>query len=61
MLWRLIKMASFPSLALFFLTSCGHNPITGQKELHLVSKKQEISMGEDNYHYGQQQSGGIYR
>jgi predicted Zn-dependent protease len=41
-------------------TGCAKNPVTGRAELHLVSTKQEIKMGEKNYLYGQQASGGKY-
>ncbi len=40
--------------------SCGVNPATGKQEFQLVSDKKEISLGEQNYPYGQQSSGGIF-
>jgi predicted Zn-dependent protease len=42
------------------LVSCAKNPVTGQRELHLISDHKEISLGEKNYLYGQQSSGGKY-
>lgn len=48
------------ALLLIQLASCAKNPVTGRPELHLVSTQQEIKMGESNYLYGQQASGGAY-
>jgi predicted Zn-dependent protease len=45
---------------LFVVQSCGVNPATGKKEIQLVSDRKEISMGAQNYPYGQQSSGGIF-
>ncbi len=45
---------------LLAIQSCGVNPATGRKELQLVSDRKEISMGEQNYPYGQQNSGGLF-
>ncbi len=45
---------------LVILSGCAKNPVTGHHELHFVSTKQEIKMGEKNYLYGQQASGGKY-
>lgn len=42
------------------LSSCGNNPVTGRKEIQLVSNSREIHMGEENYPIGQQASGGVY-
>lgn len=39
---------------------CAVNPVTGKNELHLISEREEISMGSKNYTPGQQQSGGQY-
>lgn len=55
------------SLLLLFLSitsllsqSCGVNPATGKQEFQLISDKKEISIGQQNYPYGQQSSGGIF-
>lgn len=42
------------------LGGCAKNPVTGDRELHLVSQSKEIRMGEENYGFGQQMGGGIY-
>lgn len=34
-----------PVLAIFFLSSCARNPVTGKREFMLVSKGQEVQMG----------------
>jgi predicted Zn-dependent protease len=46
---------------LILLGACATNPVTGQRELSLVSENKEIAIGEDNYGYTQQTEGGPYR
>ena len=41
-------------------TGCAVNPVTGEKELSLVSTEQEIAMGEQQYAPSQQSQGGQY-
>ena len=48
------------SLLVGVIAGCAVNPVTGKSELHLVSEKEEISLGRKNYIPGQQQSGGQY-
>lgn len=62
-----LPMRKFKPYFLLFLCctalltqSCGVNPATGKKEIQLVSDNKEISLGEQNYPYGQQSSGGIF-
>lgn len=55
-----ISLCLLFTMSLFVVQSCGVNPATGRKEIQLVSDKKEISMGEQNYPYGQQSSGGIF-
>jgi beta-barrel assembly-enhancing protease len=43
-----------------FVVQCSTNPVTHQRELHLVSQSQEIKIGNDNYSKSQQSSGGLY-
>lgn len=43
------------------LQACGTNPVTGEKELQLISRSAEIRLGEENYLYTQQSQGGAYR
>jgi len=41
------------------LQACGVNPVTGQRELTLVSERQEIAMGIQHYGPSQQSQGGL--
>jgi len=41
-------------------TACATNPVTGKKELQLISQSQEISIGVENYIPTQQSQGGPY-
>ncbi len=43
-----------------FLAGCSVNPVTGDRELVLVSGAQEVAMGEQNYAPMQQSQGGAY-
>ena len=43
-----------------FLTGCSVNPVTGKRELILISSAQEIQMGKQNYAPMQQSQGGAY-
>ncbi|MGI9263088.1 MAG: M48 family metalloprotease [Woeseiaceae bacterium] len=47
-------------LVLLALAGCAVNPVTGKRELSLVSEGQEIALGEENYAYMQQSGGGEY-
>ncbi|MFQ5329253.1 MAG: M48 family metalloprotease [Thermodesulfobacteriota bacterium] len=42
------------------LHSCATNPVTGKRELTLLSESAEISMGEENYLFSRQSQGGDY-
>jgi len=42
------------------LAGCGTNPVTGQKELQLVSEAQEVEIGAQQYGPSQQMQGGDY-
>ncbi len=46
--------------ALASLTSCTINPVTGERELALVSPQDEITIGEQQYFPSQQMQGGEY-
>jgi predicted Zn-dependent protease len=46
--------------SLFGLVSCGTNPVTGDQELQLVSRDQEISIGNQQYSPTRQAQGGDY-
>ncbi len=41
-------------------TGCGTNPVTKKREFQLVSEKQEISIGQQNYSPARQSQGGDY-
>lgn len=45
-------------LALLIATSCSKNPVTGQRELHIISESQERQIGADAYQTATQAQGG---
>ena len=51
-----------PTALIFFLLlgACAVNPVTGDRELMLVSGEQDIATGEQNYVPMQQSQGGVY-
>jgi len=57
MVMQSFKSIAFAFLALAFL-ACGTNPVTGKKEIQLVSESQEIQIGEQNYAPARQGEGG---
>ena len=52
------RLSQFLSLAI--LASCTVNPVTGERELSLISPQQAMQMGIQNYQPGQQSQGGVY-
>src|SRR5690554_550743 len=44
---------------MLIVTACGVNPVTGQRELSLISESEEIALGEQNYGPSQQSQGGV--
>ncbi len=54
------KLTSVVLLTIIFLTGCSVNPVTGKRELMMVSSDQEIAMGKQNYLPMQQSQGGAY-
>ena len=52
--------ATIPLAAALALAGCGTNPVTGERELSLVSTDQEISLGRENYGPYRQTAGGDY-
>lgn len=46
--------------AILNLSACAVNPVTGKKELSLISPSQEVAMGTKNFVPYQQQQGGLY-
>lgn len=55
-----IPLSLLPVLACVALTACAMNPVTGERELTLVSESQEIALGRENYGPGRQMYGGDY-
>jgi len=53
-----MKRASL--LLLLFMVGCTVNPVTGKRELGLVTRAQEISIGQEQYVPSQQMQGGQY-
>ena len=54
------NLTSLLFLIIIFLTGCSVNPVTGKRELMMVSSAQEIAMGQQNYLPMQQSQGGAY-
>ncbi|MES9974207.1 MAG: peptidase M48, partial [Candidatus Thiodiazotropha sp.] len=48
------------ALSLSLITGCAVNPVTGKKELSLVSEAQEMEIGRKNYAPLRQSQGGDY-
>ena len=55
-----IKVIYLLLLTMLSITSCSVNPVTGQNEFLLMSKQQEITLGEKNYSPSRQAQGGDY-
>ena len=55
---KFLNILFFAGLA--SVTGCAVNPVTGEKELSLVSEQQEIAIGEQQYAPAQQSQGGEY-
>jgi len=56
----LIPLYAASLMAVLFAAGCAVNPVTGEKELSLISERQEISLGENNYGPSRQSQGGDY-
>ncbi|MCW8125447.1 M48 family metalloprotease [Microbulbifer halophilus] len=59
MISRTLKITA-AAAAVSLLAGCAVNPVTGKKELSLMSQGQELSLGEEQYPVNQQQQGGKY-
>ncbi len=55
---RTLKARWFAGLAALALAACGTNPVTGKRELQLVTGEQEVAIGEQQYLAAQQMQGG---
>lgn len=54
------KLIPFAALAFVAVAACVTNPVTGERNLGLVSEAQEIQIGQQNYLATQQMQGGSY-
>jgi len=57
---KLFFIFSLCFIELWLFTGCATNPVTGQRELTLVSESQEISIGQEHYGPSRQMQGGDY-
>ncbi|MGH1487717.1 MAG: M48 family metalloprotease [Cellvibrionaceae bacterium] len=48
------------SIVLTIVTACGTNPVTGKRQITLMSQSQEIALGQQQYAPSQQSQGGTY-
>ena len=55
------QITTFWLIILLTLGGCSTNPVTGKRELYLVSQAQEIQIGQQNYLPSRQSQGGEYR
>lgn len=57
-----VRFFSFSILlgSILFFTGCANNPVTGKKELMVVSKQQDIELGKQHFGPSQQSQGGLY-
>jgi len=62
---RVIQICAMKKLLLLplliLLANCATNPVTGKRELSLISEESEISIGTEQYLPSQQSQGGIYK
>ena len=55
-----IRKVFILAISLLAMSGCAVNPVTGKRELSLVSEAQEIKIGTENYAYMQQSGGAEY-
>lgn len=55
-----MRKLAFLLFPILFIYGCAVNPVTGDKELSLISENQEISIGQENYGPSRQMQGGDY-
>lgn len=55
-----LLLATLPGLGLPIISGCVVNPVTGERNLGLVSAQQEVQIGQENYVPTQQMQGGEY-
>lgn len=56
----MLRKILIPAIVLVMLSGCATNPVTGKRELSLVSESQELSIGEQQYAPLRQMQGGDY-
>ena len=56
----MVRTVLFVTLVFLLMAGCSVNPVTGKRDLMLVSTADEIQMGEQNYVPMQQSQGGVY-
>lgn len=57
---KLMRIITVPSVAVLLLT-CSVNPVTGDRELSIISERQEIAIGAEQYVPSQQSQGGQFK
>jgi beta-barrel assembly-enhancing protease len=53
-----VWLPAWMAVCAFALTACGTNPVTGKKEIQLISTESEIRLGAENYAPSRQSQGG---
>jgi predicted Zn-dependent protease len=56
-----LRPLAFATMVLAALTGCGVNPVTGKKEIQLISESQEVRIGVQNYLLTRQSQGGDWK
>lgn len=51
---------SVSTFLVILLTACSVNPVTGERELVIISEQQEYAIGQEQYKPAQQSQGGLY-
>ncbi len=57
---RTTKRLSFLALLSIFAAGCAVNPVTGKNEISIISERQELAIGAQQYGPSQQSQGGTY-
>ena len=60
-MYLLMRKTFILLLSCLILYACAVNPVTGKRELSLVSESQEINIGKENYGPSRQMQGGDYK
>lgn len=56
-----MRLAIFLAVCVSFLSGCAVNPVTGERELALVTEGQELAIGREQYLPAKQSQGGEYK